>query len=265
MVEPNRLHNEVLCRLAFLVFAAHFAELLNRSPLSYVGLAICALGLWLGSTRLVYTAGGLFVAGAAAVALLPWNVPNHLVVASLGALILATSDERWSLRARQTSVLLATVFVLATLQKLASPAWMDGSYVAMMTSTGGWAHGAMEWLGGYAPGTNTRVWNWAVAGRLIPMQRFPSDSAISWAIVWGTLIVEAVVAIALATSPRWPRLAGTIVATFVVATAMIRGEWLFLSLVSMLGAWAFVGITRLRVLFVGLSVALLCLWATVFF
>lgn len=260
---------ELLLRASFLVLLVHQLEMVARTEYAFIGVCLAALGLVFGERRIVATAGGVAVVGLVEVAAMPWNVPNHLVVATLFAFGLAIGhlvpeDDRVGLRRDQASALLFVVFLFATLQKLVSPLWMDGSYPALMIQMGGFGHDLWSETGyGRLVDANRHVHEWAQTGRNVgPVAAVPGGYVLTWILVVGTLVMEAAIVALIAMRKRHPHWLGTLMSVFLIGTALVRAEFVFLSLVALLTAWMLVERQKWRDGLVVLVAILVSVWVT---
>jgi hypothetical protein len=218
-----RAAERLACAAPFGACAAEWVE--PGAPAVAVFAAVVAAGAWRGAFAL----GALCIGGVVVVA--PLAVPNHWVVAGWLALLLALREGRDPAAAR---ALYGVVMALATVQKLLSPHFIDGSFIGLLGLTGGllrplWAFEAWARLFD----ANAALIAEAPLGHPVTLRGPQTTWAWSLMVSWGILAIEGALA---GMAVRGGRVFLALAASFVVALPVVRDEPVFASVLAALTA-----------------------------
>ena len=207
-------------------------------------LAIVLLPSWRRSWQLWGVVAGILVVQAA---LAPFDVPNHHYALTYVALLLALAlsgaeaAQEGHLRAGARWLLVA-IMGLAVVQKLASATFMDTSYIAYLLATGGIAPGLLAFCTSCQEAIASNVRAVDEFRPVLPgpestsalASPFPGFASVARGFTLAILAVEAWLVSAFIAVPG-RRLAHGSLLVFVVSLGVLRQEYLFIAVVSLLG------------------------------
>lgn len=199
-------------------------------------------GAWRGMPRVFW--GGLILFQVAALVLSPLDQANHHFVLTYAMMILALSVSQpapLGLVSKSARGLFVVVMGMATIQKLLSATFRDGSFMAYLLATGGLGRGL--WGGLFQAHDVTshnsqRVERWAQLAPPALSERlvWPWGSLQVWGQLSAGVTLGAELALTVAFA-CWPKHKLTHVAllVFLAGLGLIRQEFVFIALVAWLG------------------------------
>jgi hypothetical protein len=214
-------------------------------------LVLCMAGIvsqaaWLQGWRFWAVIAAILAAQAAA---LPLTVPNHhyaltWTTFAIALTLSAEESEREELARQAAAWIIVAIMTLATAHRLASPAFMDGSYLGYMLATGGFLKPILSVCDGCVTAAQANqalvadlraaVPSTGEGVTLQPLPHLPNLVVATRGFGTAILAIEASVAI-LFLLRRNHRLAHWSLLFFAATLGVIRQELLFISVVSMLG------------------------------
>jgi len=245
---PRSLWAEVaLAAVAFVAYLATTERL--AEDLRALGLLLLFALLVIGTRAAGAWVLWVVMAGimALGIAARPFDVPNHHFVLTYLAIAMALSlsagaDQAGSVLRWNARWLIVAIMGFATVHRLLSDQFMDGSYVGYMIVTGGFMSPLLQQCGACAEVIANNVdlvaqFRDAVpspdAGVLLasPVPRLPLVTGVATAVI---LLVEALVFVLFLWKPT-SSLSHVVLLSFALTLGVIRQEFMFISVLSVLG------------------------------